>query len=103
MRVRATAMVFVLLGFLLSAQTAWARTCTDDTLRNVSDMGRILVTMIGIVYQVVPGDNIDSMLWLPGESLTVCDDPMKYRGHTVMVYRVIDTDDGTSVLAERLR
>jgi len=57
----------------------------DDTVRSKSDDGSILVMMSGAVYEVLPGDNIDSALWLPPEDVLICEAPIPYQGHNVMV------------------
>jgi len=54
-------------------------------VRSKSDDGSILVMMSGAVYEVLPGDNIDSALWLPPEDVLICEAPIPYQGHNVMV------------------
>jgi hypothetical protein len=80
-----------------------ARSCADDTLRSKSDEGDILIMMSGAVYEVLPGDNIDSSLWLPPEEVLICEGPIAYRGRTVLLYDIINTDEGEKVGARRLR
>jgi hypothetical protein len=82
---------------------AKARSCLDDTVKSKSDDGSILVMMSGAVYEVLPGDNIDSALWLPPEDVLICEAPIAYQGRTVMTYEIINTDEGEKVGAQRLR
>lgn len=81
-----------------------ARSCSDDMVKSKSDDGSILVMMSGAVYEVLPGDNIDSALWLPPEDVLICEAPIAYQGRTVMIYDIINTDEsGEKVGARRLR
>jgi hypothetical protein len=82
---------------------AKARSCLDDTVQSKSDDGSILVMMSGAVYEVLPGDNIDSALWLAPQDVPICEAPIVYQGRTVMIYDVINTDEGEKVGAHRLR
>jgi hypothetical protein len=85
------------------ASHAQARYCKDDTLQNKSEDGSILIMMSGAVYEVLAGDDIDSELWLPPEEVLICDAPVLYQGRTVMLYEIINTDEGEKVGAQRLR
>ena len=77
--------------------------CSDATLKNNIDSGRQLLTTSGELYDVLAGDNFDSMLWLPMSSLQVCGPRnLTYKGKTYQLYKVINTDDGESVEAFRL-
>jgi hypothetical protein len=89
--------------YFAPAREAKSRSCMDDTVKSKSDDGSILVMMSGAVYEVLPGDNIDSALWLPPEDVLICEAPMLYQGRTVMIYDIIDTDQGEKVGARRLR
>jgi hypothetical protein len=75
----------------------------DDTVQSKTDDGSILVMMSGAVYEVLPGDNIDSALWLAPEDVLICEAPISYQGRTVMTYDIINTDEGEKVGAQRLR
>jgi hypothetical protein len=83
---------------------AEARKCIDDTLETVSNNGDILIMMSGSVYQVLPGDDIDSALWLPSADVLICEAPLLVRGRYVMIYDIINTEEqGEKVGAERIR
>jgi hypothetical protein len=100
------AAIFALLAAAVPAMAgsqAEARSCEDDTLQHKSDDGDILIMMSGAVYEVLPGDNIDSALWLPPEDVLICEAPIMYKGRAVMIYEIINTDEGEKVGARRLR
>lgn len=48
----------------------------------------------GAVYEVLPGDNINSALWLPPEDVLICEAPIMYQGRAVMIYDIINTEEG---------
>ena len=100
---RAIAAAIVALVAAVSGGQAATRSCEDDTLQHKSDDGDILIMMSGAVYEVLPGDNIDSALWLPPEDVLICEAPLMYQGRTVMIYDIINTDEGEKVGAQRLR
>jgi len=78
--------------------------CVDDMLRENIDSGRMLLLSSGTLMKVLPGDNIDSMLWLPISSLLVCGpDSIQAGGKSYQVYKIINTDDGESVSALRMK
>jgi hypothetical protein len=60
-------------------------------VQSVSNDGQIVILEDGSVWQVDPVDAIDSMLWLPVDSIVACDD------------KLINTDDNESVSARRIR
>lgn len=67
-------------------------------VRTTSDFGRIVVLEDGSAWEVSPVDRIDSSLWLITEDIVVTED-----GSYGYPYRLINTDDGTSVDARYLR
>jgi hypothetical protein len=88
---------------IATGHDADARSCVEDTLRSKSEDGDILIMMSGAVYEVLPGDSVDSALWLPPEEVLICEAPLVYRGRNVIVYDIINTDEGEKVGAHRLR
>jgi hypothetical protein len=118
---RASRLAAFIAAIMLAAvhcREAKARSCLDDTMRSKSDDGSILVMMSGAVYEVLPGDNIElhssritrigrvkknSALWLPPQDVLICEAPIVYEGRNVMVYDVINTDEGEKIGAQRLR
>ena len=99
----ARAIAVMLITISMMTGMAHARSCEDDAIQSKSDDGSILVMMSGAVYRVLPGDDIDSMLWLPADQVLICDAPFAYNGRTLMLYDIINTDEGEKVGAERLR
>lgn len=99
---------------ILVALTIWAlastthpaksQACLEDTISRVAGSGKILVMHSGAVYEVLPGDDIDSMLWLPVSDVLVCERSMRSRGRTLSYYEIINLDErGEKVGATRLR
>lgn len=80
-----------------------ARSCWDDTLKSVTQDGSILVMQSGAVYEVLAGDEIDSMLWLPLTDILVCRIDTLHRGKPLTYFDIINTDDSEKVGALRLR
>jgi hypothetical protein len=85
---------------LVNAKSA---TCDEDSIKNVTDDGEIIVMLSGHVYQVLPGDNIDSMLWLPASDVMICIRSINVRGRNMIYYDIINTDDKEKVGALLLR
>jgi hypothetical protein len=54
---------------------------------------------------IIGGGEIDSALWLTTEDLLVCpEQPIQFQGKTVILYKIINTDDdGEKIDAEKLR
>ena len=51
----------------------------------------------GHVYQVLPGDDIDSMLWLPASDVMICMRSLNVKGRNMIYYEIINTDDKEKV------
>jgi hypothetical protein len=100
------ALIFALalsLGFSILSPCL-ARDCDEDTLSEKSESGEILMMMSGAVFEVLPGDQIDSALWLPPEDVLICSSVVTMRGKQYVVYDIINTDEhGEKVGATRLR
>lgn len=89
MRYLKSAIAILLVGALLAGS---ASACDDGHwIQSVSSDGRIVVLEDGSVWEVDPGDRIDSMLWLPVTDIVACDD------------KLINTDDDEAVNAIRIR
>lgn len=58
---------------------------------SVTDDGRIVILEDGSIWEVDPVDQIDSALWLPTTEIVACDN------------KLINTEDGETVGAERIR
>jgi len=73
----------------------------DDILKSKSNDGSILIMMSGAVYQPMLG--IEAFLWLPTQSVLVCEYPVTLNGKPYMTYEIINLDQGEKVSAIRLR
>jgi hypothetical protein len=78
-------------------------TCDEDSIKSVTDDGDVIVMLSGHVYQVLPGDNIDSMLWLPASDVMICARSINVSGRNMIYYEIINTDDKEKVGAVIVR
>jgi hypothetical protein len=99
-----TLWLLVVLGLIFSIQTTNARSCSSDMLIRKSSDGEILFMISGAIFEVDPGDSIDSLLWLPPADVVVCETSVKYQERIVVLYDIINMDEnGEKVGARRLR
>ena len=77
--------------------------CKHDTLWTVSSDGQILIMLSGEVYEVLPGDEIDSQLWLPPSEVIICNKTLKVKGKLWKYYEIINLDEKEKVSAIRIR
>jgi len=96
MRRRTVAAALVILNVFVSFGIK-AADCDEDSIRKVSADGDIIVMMSGHVYSVLPGDEIDSMLWLPAEDVLICARSMEVKGKVLTYYEIINTDEAEKV------
>jgi hypothetical protein len=83
---------------------ASAKNCFDDSIRDVSQSGEVLVMLSGGVYEVLPGDEIDSALWLATDDVLICETSVPYKGKVYTIFEIINTDEqGEKVSARRLK
>ena len=97
-----TALIAVIINTFVSVDVKSA-TCDEDSIKSVTDDGDIIVMLSGHVYQVLPGDNIDSMLWLPASDVMICVRSINVRGRNTIYYEIINTDEKEKVGAVLLR
>jgi hypothetical protein len=97
------ALLWAMIG-LIACQPPCAQSCSDDTLQMVGKSGEILIMASGAIYEVLPGDEIDSSLWLPPSTVVICARSFVSRdGRTLSYYEIINTDEKEKVGATRLR
>ena len=77
--------------------------CREDTIRTVTSSGEVIVMQSGSVFEVLPGDTIDSALWLPISSVTICERTMTLKGKQIFYYDIINHDDREKVSATKLK
>ena len=65
----------------------------EGYITNKSDDGSVIILDDGSVWRVSPTDQIDSRLWLPGDTIIVPDNEDS----------LINSDDGEKVDADRIR
>jgi hypothetical protein len=51
-----------------------ASSCNQESIRNKSDDGGVLILTDGTVWEVDAVDRVDSALWMTGDDVLVCDD-----------------------------
>jgi hypothetical protein len=96
-------LAFLLLVVLFGFNVGYSANCKDDTLWKVSRDGEILIMLSGEVYEVLPGDEIDSQLWLPPSEVTICEKSLKIKGKLWKYYEIINLDEGEKVGALRIK
>ncbi len=70
-------------------------TCDENSIKSVTDDGEIIVMFSGHVYQVLPGDDLDSMLWLPASDVMIGVRSINMKGGNMLYYEIIllNTDE----------
>jgi hypothetical protein len=80
------------------------QSCSEDTLQTVGSSGEILVMSSGAAYEVLPGDEIDSSLWLPPSRVLICFRTLtSSQGRALSYYEIVNIDEGEKVGATQLR
>jgi len=88
----------------LTTNAAIAANCDEDSISEVSESGEIITMLSGQIYEVLPGDEVDSALWLSAEDVLICQRSIKQQSKTYIFYEIINTDeDGEKIGARRLR
>jgi len=100
---RAILAAIVLVVSALGPMRAVAVECSEDVFSDKTDSGEILTMMSGHVYQVLPGDEIDSALWLPPADVLICAKSLVVQGRSVSYYEIINKDEGETVGAQMLK
>lgn len=93
--------VISLLVAVLFPLLAYADSCDEDDLKSKSEDGSYLIMLSGAVYKVLPGDEIDSSLWLPPEEVVICSRVVPYQGRNYVIYDIINKDENEKVAAMR--
>ena len=74
-----------------------AKTCSDDSIDDVSSSGEILKMLSGHIYEVDSGDTVDTQLWMAMDDVLVCEEGPNF-------VEIINTDEsGEKASAERLK
>jgi hypothetical protein len=68
--------------------------CSEDTINAVASDGEVLITVSGQMYRVLPGYDFYSMVWLPTETIVICEDaPVWFEGERRMIYAIVNKDE----------
>jgi hypothetical protein len=68
--------------------------CNQDTINLVTSSGEVLITVSGQMYHVLPGDDFYSEVWLPAETIVICEDALVwFEGAPRMVYAIVNKDE----------
>src|SRR5690242_17337232 len=103
-RVGNMAMHWFTLALILLSHQAYANgQCSEDFIKKTVDNGNIVMRSSGAVFEVMSGDNIDSMLWVPASNLLICSSVVPYQGKNYEVWTLINTDEGGKVSAFKLK
>ncbi|HTT84073.1 MAG TPA: hypothetical protein VMF67_11370 [Rhizomicrobium sp.] len=77
--------------------------CAQDTISSVSSDGRILTMVTGDAYEVLAGQEVESILWLPESDVSICAPVVPTGASAAMLYEIVNTDEhGKKVLARKL-
>jgi hypothetical protein len=93
----------LLIVFFFWFNVGYSANCKDDTLWKVSRDGEILIMLSGEVYEVLPGDEIDSQLWLPPSEVIICEKSLKVKGKLWKYYEIINLDENEKVGALKIK
>ena len=93
----ALVMAFVLLAASVGMSFAQGINCTEDSLSKNND-GEFLMMLSGSLFETLPGDSVNAMLWLPVSSLTICGPNIfSHNGKNYSIYQITNTDDGEKI------
>jgi hypothetical protein len=70
--------------------------CNEDRIKVVASDGEILITASGQMYRVLPGYDFYSKVWLPAETIIICEDALVWfegGGGRRMIYAVVNKDE----------
>jgi hypothetical protein len=70
--------------------------CNEDTIRTVASDGQILITASGQMYRMLPGYDFYSKVWLPTETIIICEDALVWfegGGARRMIYAIVNKDE----------
>ena len=78
--------------------------CFNDTLKKNIERGRYLFTTSGVMYDVLAGDNFDSMFWMSYSDLYICGlGEFEHNGKIYKLYEIINIDDdGEKITATKM-
>jgi hypothetical protein len=89
---------------LLITRSSYAQLqCIDDFLKSIDDDGKTVVTGSGMVFEVLYGDDINSMLWLPSSELIMCLSTTRHEGKGYEIWTLINISNSEKVEAFRLK
>ena len=68
--------------------------CSEDKIKVMASDGEVLITASGDVYHVLPGYEFYSKVWLPAETIIICEDALvQFEGGLRMIYAVVNRDE----------
>ena len=82
------------LAALILAASPAVGACNEDTIKVMASDGEVLITASGQVYHVPPGYEFYSKVWLPAETIIICEDALvQFEGGLRMIYAVVNSDE----------
>jgi hypothetical protein len=82
----------LLAALSLAASPAFGA-CNEDTIHVMASDGEILI-MSGQMYRVLPGYDFYSKVWLPAETIIICEDALVwFDGGRRMIYAIVNRDE----------
>jgi hypothetical protein len=68
--------------------------CNEDKIEMVASDGEVLLTVSGQMYHVLPGYDFYSEVWLPAETIVICEDaPVWFEGEPRMIYAIVNKNE----------
>src|ERR1700738_4556722 len=86
-------------AFGLAASPAFGA-CNEDTIHVVASDGEVLMTVSGQMYSVLPGYDFYSKVWLPAETIVICEDALVwFEGEPRMIYAIVNKNENNEYVS----
>jgi hypothetical protein len=83
----------VVAALALAAPPAFGA-CNEDRINVLASDGEILITASGQMYRMLPGYDFYSRVWLPAETIIICEDALVwFEGGRRMIYAIVNKDE----------
>src|SRR6266436_763196 len=74
--------------------------CTEDSINVVTSDGEVLLTVSGQMYRVLPDYDFYSQVWLPAETIVICEDALVwFEGEPRMIYAIVNKNENNEYVS----
>jgi hypothetical protein len=74
--------------------------CNEDTINVVTSDGEVLLTVSGQIYRVLPDYDFYSQVWLPAETIVICEDALVwFEGEPRMIYAIVNKNENNEYVS----